>query len=215
MARKRSVKKRAAPGKPRKRAAPRRARKLRAKSRADGRVLKKQLAEALAQQVATSEILRVIARSPSDVQPVFDAIVRSAERLFGARTVAVTQVVGDSLHLAAFSSTGREADKALKDSYPLPIAGTPMGLAVRTRAIGTIGITRAEAGRFSDQEQVLLKTFSDQAVIAIENARLFNETKEALERQTATSEILRVISQSPTDAQPVFQTIVAVALKLC
>jgi len=255
MARKRSVKKRAAPGKPRKRAAPRRARKLRAKSRADGRVLKKQLAEALAQQVATSEILRVIARSPSDVQPVFDAIVRSAERLFGARTVAVTQVVGDSLHLAAFSSTGREADKALKDSYPLPIAGTPMGVAVRTRAIvaisdvltdaqvppvgrevarargyrsllfapmlcngvaiGTIGITRAEAGRFSDQEQVLLKTFSDQAVIAIENARLFNETKEALERQTATSEILRVISQSPTDAQPVFQTIVAVALKLC
>src|SRR5262252_7992670 len=139
MVRKRSIKKRARPAKPRKRDARRPARKSRAKSGVDGRALKKRLAEALAQQAATSEILSIIARSPSDVQPVFDAIVRSAKRLFNARTAAVTQVVGDCLHLAAFSSTGREADKAVKGAYPLPIVGTPMGLAVRTKAIVAIG----------------------------------------------------------------------------
>jgi two-component system, NtrC family, sensor kinase len=81
-------------------------------------------------------------------------------------------------------------------------------------AIGALAVTGREPGSFSDQQIALLQTFADQAVIAIENVRLFNETKEALERQTATSEILQVISRSPTDTQPVFDTIADNAVKL-
>src|SRR5262249_29625072 len=81
--------------------------------------------------------------------------------------------------------------------------------------VGAITVGR-EAGRpFSDEQVVLLKTFGAQALIAIENVRLFNETTETLQRQTATSEILRVISQSPTDVQPIFDAIVRSAVRLC
>jgi signal transduction histidine kinase len=90
------------------------------------------------------------------------------------------------------------------------------------RAIGTLQLRRAEANPFTDNQIQLLQTFADQAVIAIENVRLFRELqasnkdlREALDTQTATSEILRVISSSPTDVQPVFAAIVRSAVRLC
>src|SRR6202022_1868596 len=80
--------------------------------------------------------------------------------------------------------------------------------------IGVLGMVREQAGNFGQREIALAESFRDQALIAIENTRLFNETKEALERQTATADILKVIASSPSDVQPVFEAIVNSAAKL-
>src|SRR6478672_1791094 len=200
--------------------------------------------ESLARQTATSDILKVIARSPSDVQPVFEAIASSANRLLGGLSTAVHSLVDDTLHLSAFTPTSPAADAALQALFPRPLSAFAFDEQMRNgeivhipdvevegamlpdarevahmrgfrsllrvpllrdRApIGFISVTRAEPGRFADHHVLLLQTFADQAVIAIQNARLFNETKEALERQTATADILKVIASSPSDVQPVF-----------
>jgi GAF domain-containing protein len=215
--------------------------------------------EALERQTATSEILRVIASSPSDVQPVFDAIARSANRLLGGFSCTVVRFIDGMAHLKAFTATTPEADEVLQSSFPWPVAGfEPFqnaragevtqipdteamtgGILNVARArgfrsmvfaplinkgepIGAIGVTRIQAGSFSDHHVKLLQTFADQAVIAIENARLFDEVQakthdltEALTYQTGSANILRVIASSPTDVEPVLKAIVESACELC
>ena len=222
-----------------------------------------ELTEALERQSATSEILRVISSSPTAVQPVFDAIVQSALRLLEGVGANVARLVGEELHLAAFTTTGEAGDSAISAAYPMPISGgwNIAARAVRARApvyladtetdaeyrarggslrlargvrsivavpmmsqnsiVGTIAVSRREPGSFSDKEIALLQTFAEQTVIAIENVRLFTELRAsnrelttALDTQTATSDILRVISRSQADVQPVFDAIVASAVRL-
>ena len=217
--------------------------------------------EALERQTATSDILKVIASSPSDVQPVFEAIATSANKLIGGFSTAVLRFIGDELHLAAFTPTNPEADAALQAAFPGPISRFPQFLLVRdgqttqftdTEAegvppanrdlarlrgyrsmlftplmssgapIGLISVTRKETGSFADHHVQLVRTFADQAVIAIENARLFDEVQvktrdlsEALTYQTGSENILRVIASSPTNVGPVLQAIVKSACELC
>ena len=212
------------------------------------------LTEALEQQTATSEILRVISQSQTDVQPVFQAIAAAALKLCDAASGGVYTFDGELIHVGALAVVNPEGADALRKLFPRPpsrdmtatrailtrdVATVPdvltdpefvfqaAALAGGLRsvlavplmrdqtAIGAISVGRPEPGQFPDQQIALLKTFADQAVIAIENVRLFNETKEALERQTATADILRVISGSPTDTQPVFEVILDRATKLC
>jgi GAF domain-containing protein len=215
--------------------------------------LRRKLAEALEQQAATGEILRLIARSPGDLQSVMDAIAENAARLCGADDVLVRRIVGQNYCLVShFGSlpvvAGMGVDVPIDRSTPagravvdretihvhdlaaaegeFPGART-RGIAVGVRtalaapllcdghAIGSIHIRRLTLRPFTDQQIKLLETFADQAVIAIENARLFQELKESLEQQTATSEILGVIASSPTDIQPVLDTIAENAARLC
>ena len=212
------------------------------------------LSEALEQQTATSEILRVISQSPTDVQPVFDTIADAAMQLCGGNFATVVRFDGELVHIVALASTWKveEAD-AIRRVYPMrPSRETIASRAVLSRdvvnipdvqedaeyairdvarsagyrsavgvplmlhgaPIGAIGVGRPQPGPFPEKQIALLKTFADQAVIAIENVRLFNETKEALERQTATSEVLEAISSAQTDASPVFQTIARNAHRL-
>ena len=206
--------------------------------------------EALERQTASADILRGIASSPSDAQPVFEAIATTSNRLIGGVVTAVFRFVDGVTHLAAFTPTTPIADEVLSASFPRPVgefsplewvrngeaaqvADTENSPEVRDIArargyrslllsplmskgkpIGVISVTRAKPGTFADHDVQLLKTFADQAVIAIENVRLFNETREALERQTATADILNVIASSPSDVQPVFKAIATSANKL-
>jgi GAF domain-containing protein len=209
--------------------------------------------EALEQQTAISEILRVISSSPGDVKPMLNAVAERALKLCDAAESTIVLVEGDGLRFAAGfgttqtlakdelmpltrgSITGRAViDRAvihMGDLAAAPEEEFPIGrelqrrfghhailsvpLMREDRAIGAIALWRMEARAFTEKQVALVKTFADQAAIAIENVRLFNETKEALERQTAIAEILRVISSSPTDVQPVLDAIAERAARLC
>ena len=218
------------------------------------------LTESLEQQTATAEILRVISSSPTDLSPVFEAIVRSAARLCEAPDSTVFVRDGDRLRLVAHHGPiavggvgdftlplgpGTVAGRTMLEGRTVHLSDVqaeaeafPEGAANAARfgfravlsvplfkdgaAVGSIHLRRTQARKFSDRQVTLLQTFADQAVIAIENVRLFTELEvrnreltESLEQQTATTEILRVISRSPTDIQPTFEAIATAAATLC
>ncbi|MGH8679949.1 MAG: GAF domain-containing protein [Burkholderiales bacterium] len=208
----------------------------------------RELTGSLERQTATAEILKVISSSPTDTQPVFDAIITSASRLAGGCSVNVSRVVGDELHLAAYTSVGPAKDEILRGAFPVRLSEVrPIAEAVRRRSpfvvsdhetdplgsaksrdvmrargfrstlyvpivhgdvvLGVMHVSKVEPGPFLPQSVELLSTFADQAAIAIENVRLFNETKEALDQQRASAEVLSAISSSIADARPVFDKI--------
>ena len=201
-----------------------------------------ELREALEHQTATAEVLGIISRSPTDVQPVLDAIVESAAKVCGIDDVVLRLMRRAMVSRAHFGSIPRDASRSVSiepyfagcasmahSTFPTPepnvlqrrdsgsdsLTFLAVPLRQQGELIGTLNARRIEVRPFTPAQIKLIETFADQAVIAIENVRLFQELNEALEQQTATSEILGVIASSPTDIQPVLDTIAENAARLC
>ena len=217
------------------------------------------LSEALEQQTAASDVLRVISGSPSDVEPVFQVMLENAVRICQAKFGSLYLYDGESfcvgaLHnappafvefrrrkpvfhpppdtgLAQVVATRRTVhvpDMTLEQGYvernPVVVASVELA-GFRTvltvpmikdeKLIGCVNIYRQEVQPFTDKQIALVQNFAAQAVIAIENTRLLNELRELLQQQTATSEVLKVVSSSPGELKPVFDAMLGNAVRIC
>jgi two-component system, NtrC family, sensor kinase len=212
----------------------------------------RELSEALEQQTATSEVLKVISSSPGELEPVFNATLENATRICEAKFGILWLYDGELFRLGAWHGvpsaladfhqqrgafrpssrtplyrllqTGDLVHSADELSEPTPGAAARYGgarslvavpMTKENKLVGAFIIYRQEVRPFTEKQIELVKNFAAQAVIAIENARLLSELRESLQQQTATADVLKVISGSPGELEPVFQAMLQNATRIC